>query len=199
MMPKIIVHLLSGGLDSVVMLYDLHQQGHKIHCVMFNYRQRHVQELEWARTHCRRLKVPFTRLEIPELAGSTLTDGRGDVVVPNRNAIFLSMAVNVAVAAQADTVTFAANKDDNAVFPDCRMEFVDAMNAVVRKAGYKVEICAPYIDEPKCHIVAKGQELGVNFDETWSCYEGGLEPCGKCLACTTRASALAQRCVPFSV
>ncbi len=198
-LPKTIVHLLSGGIDSVVMLYDLREQGHVIHCVLFDYKQRHVQELIWAKHHCQRLNVPYTTLEIPELAGSTLTDGRGDVVVPNRNAIFLSLAVNVAVAEKAEAITFAANKDDHTIFPDCRLEFVDAMNAVVKWAGYKVEIFVPYIDEPKWRIVAKGQDMGINFDETWSCYEGGLEPCGKCLACTTRASAFATRCVPFSV
>ncbi len=194
-LPKTIVHLLSGGIDSVVMLYDLREQRHEVHCVLFNYKQRHVQELQWARHHCNRLKVLYTTLEIPELAGSMLTDGRGDVVVPNRNAIFLSMAVNVAVVAKAEAITFAANKDDHEIFPDCRLEFVDAMNSAIKWAGFKIEIFAPYIDEPKWRIVAKGSELGVNFDETWSCYEGGLKPCGKCLACATRRSAFAQRVV----
>ncbi len=194
-LPKTIVHLLSGGIDSVVMLYDLREQGHEVHCVLFDYKQRHVQELQWAKTHCNRLKVPYTTLDIPELAGSMLTDGRGDVVVPNRNAIFLSLAVNVAVASNAEAVTFAANKDDEEIFPDCRLDFVDAMNAAVRKAGYKVEICAPYIDTPKWQIVSKGEDMGIDFNETWSCYEGGLKPCEKCLACTTRKSAFAQRVV----
>lgn len=197
--PKFIVHLLSGGLDSTVLLYDLLAQGNRVHCVLFDYKQRHVQELQWARHHCALRKVLYTTLDVPELVGSTLTDGKGTVIVPNRNAIFLSLAVNVAVAAGAESITFAANKDDEATFPDCRRAFVDAMNAAVKAAGYSVEICGPYLDLTKREVAVLGAELGVNFDETWSCYEGGSKPCLICEACVKRQNALATTCVPFSL
>lgn len=188
--PKTIIHLLSGGLDSVVMLYDLHSHGELVHALLFDYRQRHIQELEWARLHCRRLGVNYTKLDIPMLPGSELTDGKGGVVVPNRNAIFLSLAVNLAAAMNAETVTFACNKDDEEVFPDCRREFIDAMNATVKAAGYSIEICAPYLDRSKAGIARQGAYLGVKLDETWSCYRGGLKPCGKCPACLKREAAI---------
>ena len=190
MIPKTIVHLLSGGLDSVVMLYDLHGQGCNVHCVLFDYEQRHVQELEWARHHCHRLNLLFTTISLPQLKGSTLTDGIGGVVVPNRNAIFLSHAVNVAVCAKAESVTFAANKDDETIFPDCRMAFVQAFNIMLIAAEIPVEICAPYFDKSKAWIVARGRDLGVDFNETWSCYRGGLQPCGECEACKKREEAM---------
>lgn len=187
---KTIMHLLSGGLDSTVMLYDLVGKGHNVHCVLFDYKQRHVQELTWAKLHCHRLRVLYTTIELPQLRGSTLTDGSGSVVVPNRNAIMLSLAVNLAVAAKADTVTFAANKDDEANFPDCRRVFVNAINRMAKAAGCKVEICAPYLNTPKWAIAALGQEMGVPLYETWSCYEGGGKPCGKCEACKKRNAAI---------
>lgn len=192
MIPKTIIHLLSGGMDSVVLLYDLCEQGHKVHCVLFDYKQRHVKELDFAVWHSRLRAVKHTLIELPQLRGSELTDGSGGVIVPNRNAILLSIAVNLAIAAKADTVTFAANADDESVFPDCRKLFIDSMNASVKAAGYDVEICAPYLDWPKWKIGAKAQEMRVPLGETWSCYRGGEKPCGECPACLKREAALKQ-------
>lgn len=191
-LPKTIVHLLSGGMDSVVMLYDLVAQGHRVHCVLFDYRQRHAQELIWARHHCHRLNVLFTTIELPQLRGSELTDGKGGVVVPNRNAILLSLAVNLAVEAGADTVTYACNADDEAAFPDCRMAFVQLFNTLLTTAEIKVEVCAPYIGKRKWEIGDLGRQMGVSFNETWSCYRGGEKPCGECPACLKREAALSH-------
>lgn len=190
MIPPFCIHLMSGGLDSTVMLYDLHGQGVRLHCVLFDYKQRHVQELGWARTHCQRLGLLYTTLEIPQLHGSVLTDGKGGVVVPNRNAIFLSLAVNVAVAAGAETITFAANSDDEAMFPDCRMAFVQAFNQMLTVAEIRVQVVTPYIDKSKAWIARRGADIGVKFNETWSCYRGGIQPCGECPACIKREAAL---------
>lgn len=193
MLPKTIVHLLSGGLDSTVLLYDLHSQGHLIHCVFFNYGQKHLwKEYHWARTHCERLKLLHTFIEIPPLRGSTLTDGSGGVVVPNRNAVFLSIAVNLAVAAKADTVTIGVNQDDEAQFPDCRMAFIQMFNHMLIAAEIPVEVCAPYIDKKKWWISGYGREIGVSHVETWSCYRGGAEQCGECPACLKMKEAIKQ-------
>lgn len=180
-------------MDSVVMLYDLHAQGHQIHCLMFDYKQRHVQELEWARHHAHRFNLLFTTIEVPQLRGSELTDGKGGVVVPNRNAIFLSLAVNVAVDAGADTITYACNKDDEEVFPDCRRAFVQAFNHLLSMTHIQIEVCAPYMDKSKWEIADLGRQLGVSLEETWSCYRGGKEPCGQCHACLKRQEALAHK------
>ncbi len=122
-MKKTIMHLLSGGLDSVTMLYDLKSQGHSVHCLLFDYKQRHRQELEWAKHHAVRAGSMFTTMELPQLGGLT----EQSWIVPNRNAIFLSVAVNMACQAGADTVTIGCNADDEEYFPDCRMAFLIAM------------------------------------------------------------------------
>lgn len=140
MIPQKIVILLSGGLDSTVLLYELHGEGHQLHAVMCDHKQTHVQELQFAKAHCHRLGVLFTVKELPQLNGLTY----GDWVVPFRNATMLSVAVNVAVQAEAKKVVIGCNASDAEMFPDCRSEFLKAMNAAVRSAGYDIEICAPY-------------------------------------------------------
>ncbi len=186
MIPKTIIHLLSGGLDSVTLLYDLKAQGHSIYCLLFDYQQRHKQELQWAITHARRCNVLWTTMELPELGGLT----EQSWIVPNRNAVFLSVAVNVACKAGADTVTIGCNAEDADYFPDCRKAFLDAMNAATRAAGYDVEICAPYLDWPKWKIGGLARELGIQPHEIWTCYKGGAKPCGECPACKKLQTAL---------
>jgi 7-cyano-7-deazaguanine synthase len=184
-----IVHLLSGGMDSTVLLYDLHGEGELVHCVLFDYGQKHKQELEFAKLHCRRLGVLFTTVILPQFKGSQLTDGAGGNVVPNRNAILLSHAVNLAVCAGARLVTFAANSGDAENFPDCRPDFVAALNNTLKAAEINVQICVPYIDKSKAWIARLGSDIGVKLNETWSCYRGGKEPCGECEACKKRIEA----------
>lgn len=190
MMPKYIVHLLSGGFDSVVGLYDFIAQRCKVHCAIVEYGQQHIQETTWAKHHAGRMGCMYTTIALPQLRGSTITDGAGTVVVPCRNTIFLSMAVNLAIAAGAEAVTYCCNADDEAMFPDCRARFVESFNAMLRAQEINVEVCAPYIHMAKWQIGDLGRQLGVNFNETWSCYRGGKEPCGVCPACLKRNQAL---------
>lgn len=190
MITKFVVHLLSGGLDSTVMLYDLLAQGCKVHALLFDYGQRHQTELNCAKRHCKRLDVTFTIISIPTLQGSALTDSGEGWVVPFRNPIMLALAVNMAVSIQADCVTIGCNADDAKDFPDCRWEVMDALNHAIKLSGLPVEICAPYMNKRKWEIGALGQKLHVNMADTWSCYAGGKEPCGKCPACRKREEAL---------
>lgn len=189
MIPKTIVHLISGGLDSTVLLYDLVDQGHFVHAVAIDYGQVHKQELTFCDEHCNRLRVKMTTLQIPRLLGSRLTDGSGSYVVPNRNASFLCLSCNLASVAQAESVTFGSNLDDAEGFPDCRQEFVEAFNRMLRAGGIDVEVCAPYIGKTKQEIVQIGRKLSVPMHRTWSCYIGGQEPCKKCPACIKRTAA----------
>jgi 7-cyano-7-deazaguanine synthase len=186
MLPKHIIHLLSGGLDSVTLLYDLQQQGHFIHCLLFDYGQAHKRELEFAKWHCHKLNVLFTVMSLPSLGGLTSESW----IVPNRNAVLLSLAVNVAVKAKASTVTIGCNAEDADYFPDCRRIFLDAMNAAVKAADHAVEICAPYLDWPKWKIGGLARELAVPTDHLWSCYKGADQPCGECPACLKLTAAL---------
>jgi 7-cyano-7-deazaguanine synthase len=185
-----VVHLLSGGMDSVVLLYELVGDGCMVYCVLFDYGQVHKQELDWARLHCQRLGALFEVLTLPRLRGSTLTDGSGGVIVPVRNAAMLTVAVNVAAAAGAELVTFAANKDDDAGFPDCRRGFVMAFNNMLATCDIRVQVATPYWDKTKAWIARRGSDMGVVLSQTWSCYRGGEAPCGECEACRKREEAL---------
>ena len=180
MNTKIVLHLLSGGLDSVALLYYLRGQGLFVHCLLFDYGQTHIKELERAKNQCLRLGVKFTVQKIPHMVG--LTDANW--VVAHRNSVFLSHAVSKAVEIGADTVTIGCNADDAANFPDCRPAFIAAKNAETVASGYpEIEICAPFIDKSKAYIGNLAREMGVSFNEIWSCYRGEEEPCGKCPAC----------------
>ena len=187
---KSIVHLLSGGLDSVTMLYDLHAQDHMIHCLMVDYGQRHAQELVFAKGHCHRLGVLYTAMQIPSLGGLTESDSW---IVPNRNMVLLSLAVSLAVRAKADTVTIGCNFGDAKGFLDCRPNFICAIKDAVRLAGYGIEVCAPYIAKAKWEIADLSKQLGVPSHELWTCYKGGARPCGECPACVKLAEAFATR------
>lgn len=189
MIKKTVLHLLSGGLDSTVLLYDLVKQGHNVHAVLFDYGQTHVEELNFAAEHCDRLDIKMSTLKLPRLRGSMLTDGVGTYVVPNRNAVLLSVACNLAVIAKAESVTFGSNRDDAKEFPDCRRPFVEAFNLAIKAAKVDVEVCAPYIEKTKSEIAAIGRKLGVPMNRTWSCYSPGSTPCGNCPACVKRTAA----------
>ena len=179
MTPKTIIHLLSGGLDSVTMLYDLKQQGHSVHCLLVDYGQQHKQELTFARIHCHRLAVMHTTMQLPPLGG--MTDESW--IVPNRNCILLSLAVNLAIKAKADTVTIGCNKDDVSAFPDCSPAFLQLFNAMLATSKIDIEVCAPYAERNKAWIGGMAREMAIPSHEIWSCYRGGSKPCGNCPAC----------------
>lgn len=187
MIPKTVVHLLSGGLDSVTLLYDLHSEGHKVHCVLFDYGQQNVQELTFAKWHCHRLRVLYTTITLPKLGGLTELSW----VVPFRNSIMLSLASNIAIQADADEITIGCNMDDRDEFPDCRWEVIDSLNHTLKLSGYSFRIGAPYLEKTKKDIVQIAQRLKVPLHEIWSCYRGGAKPCGKCPACRKMEAACA--------
>lgn len=114
--------------------------------------------------------------------------------VPFRNGLFLSSAASVALSKDCDVILYGAHADDSAGFayPDCSPAFADAMNhAVYEGSGHQLEIAAPFVDIDKAAVVKLGLELGVPYELTWSCYEGGDRPCGKCGTCLDRAAAFA--------
>lgn len=188
-----IVHLLSGGLDSTMLLYDLTSQRNQVHCLLFNYGQVHLRELEFAQKHCRLTRTPYTVIELSKVKNlfshSALTDGKGSDIVPNRNAVFLAIGVSIAVSNQAELVTFGCNQDDRPFFPDCRPEFIEALNQANRAAEIAVEICAPYGGLTKQQIVWRSRQHGWPYADTISCYKGS--ECGKCYACKQRKKACA--------
>lgn len=195
-------HLLSGGLDSTILLYDMLDQGAKAHCLLFHYGQRHVKELDFAQATCERLKVKYDVIELPHqlfkrsaLSGQSMkVDLTGSAtVVPNRNMVLIAMAASYALSHGCTAVSWGVNADDAEVYPDCRYEFYKSLNTTLRCCDTRqMEVHAPYIVRTKRAVAEIGRRLKVPFDQTWSCYAGGKDPCGECGACKTRADALAE-------
>ena len=204
-MKTVIVY--SGGLDSTVLLYHLRASGHELHALSIDYGQRHRCELDRAADLCEELGIPHPTADLsaiqPLLAGNSLTSPEIEVaeghyteesmkstVVPNRNMIFLALATGHALSIKAGQVAYAAHSGDHAIYPDCRNEFAEAMAAAIRIADWNpVELVRPFVDWTKADIVRRGDELGVPFARTWSCYKGGAQHCGRCGTCIERREA----------
>ena len=197
-------------MDSVTLAYLLAGQGHTLHLLSFDYGQRHVKELEYARRCAADIGADHTVIDLstitPLLRGSALTDNI-DVpeghyaapnmrltVVPNRNAIMLAIAYAVAVAEGAGIVATGVHAGDHPIYPDCRPEFVEAFDRMERFAtdGHAAEglhLYAPFVHMSKAEIVALGAALFVPYADTWSCYKGGIAHCGVCGTCVERREA----------
>tara|TARA_R110002020_G_scaffold122632_1_gene278385 strand:- start:3 stop:560 length:558 start_codon:yes stop_codon:yes gene_type:complete len=175
--------LYSGGMDSTLLLYRDRPDA----CIFIDYGQLHLKEYWFAKDHCEKLNVPIHRINIPPLHGSILTDGTGTCVVPARNLVFAAIAANFADANGFDHIEMGCNADDAEVFPDCRDLFWDGYKQAMYLGGLACTMRFPIIDLTKLQIKEQLDRLGVRHDETWSCYEGGEEPCGECGACKARA------------
>ena len=216
-MPSAIA-IVSGGLDSVTLAYLLKSRGYDLHLLSFDYGQKHKKELEFARVCAADLNAQHDLVDISGfsrlIGGSALTDENIAVphghyaapnmaitVVPNRNAIFLALAYGVAVAQSADIVAIGVHGGDHFVYPDCRAAFIEAFGAMEKLANQgfgapNLDIYAPFTPTDKTGIVREGARLGVPFEKTWSCYEGGALHCGKCGTCVERIEAFAEAGVP---
>jgi 7-cyano-7-deazaguanine synthase len=202
------VVLLSGGLDSAVLAYELVQQGIPLTAFSMRYGQKHAKEIEAASRIAESLEmehqiVDLSAIGIPLFGGSSLTDGgkvpRGhheaaiqkSTVIPNRNMVMIALATSLAIQKRCTRVYFASHLGDREIYNDCRREFLDAMGkAMVLADDHRVQLHFPYCKMSKSEIARRGAFLKVPFSETWTCYEGGDEPCGKCGACRERNEAL---------
>lgn len=196
------VVLLSGGLDSLVVLAQECAAGHKPHCLTFAYHQLHEkQEVAAATVIARHYGVGHEFVSLPQLTGSALT-GQGPLplglpaddqaqsatVVPGRNLLFIATAVARAVQLGRKRVFLGANAGDQAIYPDCRWSFVRALGSAMAEA-YGVNLAVPLLHLPKGAVVALGRRLNAPLETSWSCYQGGEVACGQCGACMARKGA----------
>jgi len=208
-MTNKVVVIYSGGMDSFTVLNRALKDGKEVYALSFDYGQRHVKELDCARTVCSKLAVPHKVIDISAinqlLAGSSLTDNieipeghyeaenMKSTIVPNRNMILLSLAVGYAVSVKAEQVYYGAHAGDHAIYPDCRPEFVMKMNDVCQIANYEpVEIFSPYLNVSKTDILTDGIKMNLDYSNTWTCYNGREKACGKCGACQERLEAFLE-------
>lgn len=203
---KVIV-LCSGGMDSVAALYQAHRDHEVIAALSFHYGSKHNdREIPFAAHHAKALGL---RHEVVELnfvdrlfqsdllqSGGTIPEGHYEeatmkqTVVPFRNGIMLSVAAGFAESCEAEAVVIAAHSGDHAIYPDCRETFMRAMGDAIRMGSYEgIQLLRPFIDLDKAGIVTRGNELGVDFAQTWSCYQGGESHCGRCGTCVERREA----------
>lgn len=209
------VAVVSGGLDSTTMLYDtVEQYGQdNVLALSFNYNQRHKVELDFARRSATDLDIDWHLIDLSAinvlLHGSALSDDSVDVpeghyawetmkqtVVPNRNSIMASVAIGACVASGAEVLRLGVHAGDHPVYPDCRPQFVEALQNLARVAneGFIHEafrIDCPFLHVEKFEIAARAYTLGLPFHKTWSCYKGSDVHCGRCSTCVERIEAIA--------
>jgi len=213
MTPKAVV-LLSGGLDSSTVLYQALADGCQGYALSFDYQQRHQRELEAAKEIAQAAGVQQHQVVSFDLGlwgASALTDQTIDVprdrgpeemaadipitYVPARNTIFLSFALAYAEALSAQRVYMGVNALDYSGYPDCRPDYINAMQQVFKlgtkqgREGTPIEIMPPLIDLKKTEIIQLGNQLHVPWEKTWSCYQGRETACGVCDACQLRLNA----------
>lgn len=202
------VIIVSGGMDSITLLYD-----HKDEIALgisFDYGSNHnAREIPFAKMHCERLGIKHITINldfmhqyfksslldgaeaIPE--GHYANDNMKSTVVPFRNGIMLSIAIGIAESNNLDQVFIANHGGDHTIYPDCRPEFINAIDAAATAGTYNnVKVVAPYTQITKSDIARIGKKLGIDYTETWSCYKGGEVHCGKCGTCVERKEALAE-------
>jgi 7-cyano-7-deazaguanine synthase len=205
-MKKAII-ILSGGMDSVTLLYEYKES--IALAVSFNYGSNHnTKEIAYAKEHCdalgiEHLVIPLDFMHnyfkssllegadaIPE--GHYAEENMKSTVVPFRNGIMLSIACGLAESRGLKNVMIANHAGDHTIYPDCRPTFINAMNEAMANGTFAhINILAPYTNITKGDIAKHGKELGIDYSRTWSCYKGGEKHCGKCGTCVERKEALA--------
>lgn len=194
----------SGGLDSTVLLHHLLNEGHQVKCISFNYGQKQIKEINYANAMCDTLGVEHRLINLdvlqPIFSTSSLTNDACEVangpyeeqimyttVVPNRNMIFLSITAAWTLSLKWDSIAYACHNGDHTVYPDCRPEFVDALDKALQIADWNnIQLLAPFVNNTKTDIIKLGSKLNVPFENTWSCYKGLDLHCGQCPTCIER-------------
>jgi 7-cyano-7-deazaguanine synthase len=214
--PAPVVVVLSGGMDSTTLTAHYAALGRKIIALTVNYGQRHRREIESARFMARHYDAEHHVVDLSAvgamLAGSALTDPSVEVpdghyaeetmratVVPNRNAILANVAIGLAVARRASVVALGMHSGDHFIYPDCRPEFVEAVDrlALVANEGFSApHVEAPFLRWTKTEIAAYGTRLGAPLDQSWSCYRGADIHCGTCGTCYERRESFRDAQVP---
>jgi 7-cyano-7-deazaguanine synthase len=200
------VIVLSGGPDSTTVAYWAKAQGYTVYPITFNYGQIALKETQAAQKIAETLDTKAKIIDLSTLKEifSRVTslcnkdipltaEFSTPIIVPFRNAIFLSVAVAYAVAVGADKIFYGAQGSDEPFYPDCRREFYEAFERAARLGTCEeITIKAPFSGGKKSDLIRKGAKLGVPFELTWSCYLAEDLHCGKCESCNNRKKAFKE-------
>ena len=207
-MEKDSLIIVSGGMDSITLLHE--RKDTIALAVSFDYGSNHnAREIPFARLHCQRLGIRHVVIPLAfmqQYFKSSLLEGADAIpdghyadsnmkstVVPFRKGIMLSIAVGIAESNSLRRVLIANHGGDHAIYPDCRPEFITAIDAAAKAGTYvDVAIEAPYTNISKTDIARRGKSLAIDYSETWSCYKGGQVHCGTCGTCVERKEALRE-------
>jgi 7-cyano-7-deazaguanine synthase len=211
--------LLSGGIDSTTCLYLAHTRHEPIEAISIDYGQRHKKEIKHAKMTCQALDIPHRVRDLSSIIPPTmLTDpnvkipnmsyndikGISPTYVPFRNGLILSAITSTVVGdyVKAElqqgtewTIYFGAHAEDaqNWAYADCTPEWIGAMaNAIYIGTYHTIRLATPLEWLAKHDIIKLGEELGVDWSLTWSCYAGGEQHCGACPTCRARKEGFAK-------
>lgn len=204
------VVVLSGGPDSATVAYQAKREGHDVHGLTFKYGQIATKEIEYAKLLAKKLGIPLKTIDLSSLKDvfmgvTSLCDEDIEMtssfspplIVPFRNAIFLSIAVAYATAINAQAILYGAQGSDSQFYPDCRREFYESFERAAKTGTEReIRIEAPFGDISKSEVIKLGSKLGVPFELTWSCYFSGPKHCGTCESCVNRKKAFEKAGVP---
>ena len=200
------VVIFSGGPDSATVAYHAKSQGDNVYAITFNYGQIASKETLHAKMIADKLGIKQKIIDLSslkEVYGETtaLMDERIPmpsefkpvVIVPFRNAIFLSIAIAYATSIGASKVLYGAQGSDAPFYPDCRKDFYQAFQTAARKGTEtRIEVDAPFQGMKKSEIIKLGMKLGVPYEMTWSCYLNKDLHCGICESCSNRKKAFKE-------
>lgn len=199
--------VFSGGLDSTTALYYAVKHFDEVETLSFTYGSKHNDiEHRYALKTCEKLNIKNTLISLDFIeqyfksdllkSGGSIPEGyyteenMKSTVVPFRNGIMLAIAAGFAESNDIDIIILGNHSGDHAIYPDCRPKFIANMAGAIREGTEKkIKVLSPFCDMSKTDIVKLGEELGVDFSLTYSCYKGSEQHCGKCGTCQERIEA----------
>ena len=201
----------SGGCDSLTLLHvamnDYVYDKSKVHAVSFDYDQRHIKEIEYAKKVCDNLKISHFIYDINlsfgrsplvsrEIEVPDQTENKQQLtVVPYRNTMFLVTAAAHATIYDFDTIYLGAVREDQAAYPDCRPAYFDSMQQALRLGDFNhlLNVETPFVTMPKSEVIHMGVNgFSLDYSDAWTCYKGGEIHCGTCDACVERKRSFAE-------
>ena len=196
-------------MDSFTLLHHALSKKYTVDCITFDYGQRHIKEVACAHLICKEHNLSNLKIEIANVEsifaesaltsqdievphGSYQAESMQTTIVPNRNMLFISHAIAYAISKGISRVWYGAHAGDHFIYPDCRPEFLSAMNAVAQTCHtFPISVEAPFLNFTKAEIIKMGLDLEIDYSKTWTCYEGQELACGKCGSCNERLEAFA--------
>ena len=208
METKRAIILLSGGIDSTILLAKLSSENVEIVALSFDYGQKHKIELYYAQKNAEKYGVKIhqvieldnilfsasalvnSELKVSTYENMEVPNEHVNVYVPFRNLLFISTALSLAETMAINEVYLAINKEDSVNFWDCRTGFIEKINAIASTSS-SIQIKTPFINLSKAEIIRMGRQLKVDLNNTITCYQPiEFKECGVCLSCVTKQMAL---------